>query len=327
VNEGPSDVLRARFAAIDSRLERPMTHADRELLKTEIIALFRAVDRQLEELTSLKREIKGLIDKWKGTAEESGENSVERGAGSVDTAAPSAESQEQVDARRSTLDAPPAENAAPRAESREPRAAPPRVDHLGASTYIERGWSRISLGDYVGAEESLEHALQLAPGDSQAEALLGWAQMLQDRYDIAMLNFHKVLVREPNNSLARINVGYICLRKGIFGEAIEHLTRAIRLDNDRKATLYAHHYLGLLYLEREMYDDSVGFFRKALELGPNLIEAYFEMGRALWFGGRQDEAREAWRAGAAANKFNAWGKRCAELLESVEQGGAPPRMR
>jgi len=32
-----------------------------------------------------------------------------------------------------------------------------------------------------------------------------------------------------------------------FGEAIEHLSKAIRLDNDKKATLYAHFYLGLVY--------------------------------------------------------------------------------
>src|SRR5688572_21872090 len=29
------------------------------------------------------------------------------------------------------------------------------ADHIGASTFIEKGWSRISLGDYSGAEDSL----------------------------------------------------------------------------------------------------------------------------------------------------------------------------
>ena len=77
--------------------------------------------------------------------------------------------------------------------------------------------------------------------------------MLKEDYDDALLTFQKVLMRDPANSLARINVGYICLKKKIFGESIEHLSKAIRLDNDRKATLYAHFYLGLVYLEREMF--------------------------------------------------------------------------
>ena len=197
------------------------------------------------------------------------------------------------------------------------------VDHIGASTFMEKGWSRISLGDYVGAEESLKKALQLVPNDPQAESLLGWAQMLQEKYDEALMQFQKVLMREPTNALARINVGYICLKKRIFGEAIEHLSRAIRLDSDRKATLYAHFYLGLVYLERDMFEDAQTFFQKTLALGPNLIEAYYELGRAFWFNGQRDEALQTWRDGFAANKFNPWGKKCAEVLKTVEEGGEP----
>ena len=197
------------------------------------------------------------------------------------------------------------------------------ADHIGASTFIEKGWSRISLGDYAGAEDSLTKALQLAPSDPQAESLLGWAQMLQEKYDDALMQFQKVLMREPGNALARINVGYICLKKGIFGEAIEHLSKAIRLDNDRKATMYAHFYLGLVYLERDMFEDAQTFFQKSLALGPNLIEAYFELGRAYWFNGQRAEAMQTWRDGFAANKFNPWGKRCADVLQTVEQGGEP----
>jgi tetratricopeptide (TPR) repeat protein len=197
------------------------------------------------------------------------------------------------------------------------------ADHIGASTFIEKGWSRISLGDYAGAEESLQRALQLAPDDPQAESLLGWAQMLQEKYDAAQMQFQKVLMREPSNALARINLGYICLKKRIFGEAIEHLSRAIRLNSDRKATLYANFYLGLVYLERDMFEDAQTFFQKAIVLGPNLLEAYFELGRAYWFNGQREEALRTWRDGAAANKFNPWGKRCAEVLRTVEGGGEP----
>jgi tetratricopeptide (TPR) repeat protein len=197
------------------------------------------------------------------------------------------------------------------------------IDHIGASTFIEKGWSLISLGEFVGAEESLDKALRLVPNNPQAESLLGWAQMLQGKYDEALKQFQKVLMHEPANALARVNVGYICLKKGIFGEAIEHLSRAIRLDSDRKATLYAHFYLGLVYLERDMFEDAQTFFQKTLALGPNLIEAYYELGRAYWFNGQHDEAMQAWREGTATNKFNPWGKKCAEVLTTVVEGGEP----
>jgi tetratricopeptide (TPR) repeat protein len=279
--------LKARHDAISKRLDEGSSdEAVRAQLKAEIVGLYRAVDQQLAEFAALKEDIRQLVEKWK-TAQQSQVASL-----------------------------------TPKFNGERPAV---HADHLGASTFVEKGWSRISLGDYEGAESSLKKALELSPNDVQSESLLGWAQMLQEKYDDALLNFQRVLMRQPANALARINVGYICLKKRIFGEAIEHLSKAIRLDNDRKATLYAHFYLGLVYLEREMYEDAQTFFQKTLALGPNLIEAHFELGRARWFGGDRDGAIETWRAGYAANKFNPWGKRCGEVLETVAAGGEPPR--
>jgi len=202
---------------------------------------------------------------------------------------------------------------------------PVRADHLGASTFIEKGWSLIALGDHAAAEQALTRALELAPGDLQAASLLGWAQMLGHKFDEALSAFSRVLAEEPTNALARVNVGYICLKKRIFGEAIEHLSRAIRLDNDRKAVLYAHYYLGLVYLEREMDLDAQTFFEKAIQFGPNLIEAYYDLGRAKWFAGDHAGAKAVWHKGANANRFAPWAKRCQELLEAVERGESVPR--
>jgi len=278
--------LRDEFAGIGARLDATPTGAERAAVKREIIAYFKRVDGALGELTQLKEDIRGLVERYKQLAGEASEGPAPQFTGSRPVV---------------------------------------QADHLGASTYIEKGWSLISLGDYPGAIQALERALSLAPDEVQAQSLLGWAQMLSEQYDEALGTFSKVLMREPANALARINVGYICLKKGIFGEAIEHLSRAIRLDNDRKATLYANFYLGLVYQEREMHEDAEAFFRKAIALGPNLIEAWYELGRSLWFSGRRDEARQVWADGHKANKFNPWGKRCRELLDVAAAGGDIPR--
>ncbi|HXE58409.1 MAG TPA: tetratricopeptide repeat protein, partial [Gemmatimonadales bacterium] len=279
--------LRARYDALGARLERIGSPAEREAVKREIVAFFKTVDGALNELARLKDDIRLLVDRYKQLAAEA--------------------------------------QAAPAPQFTGTPPAVPQADHLGASTYIEKGWSLISLGDYPGAIQALEKALQLSPGEVQAQSLLGWAQMLHEDYDNALATFSRVLMKEPANSLARINVGYICLKKRIFGEAIEHLSKAIRLDNDRKATLYAHFYLGLVYQEREMHEDAASFFRKTLQLGPNLIEAYYELGRAQWFMGDRDAARQTWAEGHKANRFSPWGKRCKEMLDLVASGGEPPR--
>lgn len=200
------------------------------------------------------------------------------------------------------------------------QTGPPVSDHLGSSTYIERGWSAIATGDAARAVKELERALTLAPNDPQAESLLGWAQMLREQYDEALYTYSKVLMRDPNNPLARVNLGYICLKKGIFGEAIEHLSKAIRQDDDRKASLYAHLYMGMVYLDREMYEDARTFFRRTLELGPNMLQAWWEIGRAFYLEGNAAAATDAWRRGFEANRFNLWGERCGEALKKLDAG-------
>jgi tetratricopeptide (TPR) repeat protein len=208
------------------------------------------------------------------------------------------------------------------AEKPAPRARSVVSDHIGSSTYVERGWSAIAAADPKRAIKELERALELAPNDPQTETLLGWAQMLRGQYDDALFTYYKVLAKTPDNPLARVNLGYICLKKGIFGEAIEHLSKAIRQEQDRKASLYAHFYMGLVYLEREMYDDARAFFRRTLELGPNMLEAWYEMGRAFYLEGNHRAAAEAWRHGVQQNRFSVWGERCGEALQQVEAGTA-----
>ncbi len=278
--------LRGQYREIEQRLDAIAGTAERDAVKRDIISLFKQVDGALGELARLKEDIRTLVDRYK-----------------------------QAGAAADAPQAPQFTGARPAIQA----------DHLNASTYIEKGWSLISLGDYGGAIQALESALTRSPGATQALSLLGWAQMLSERYDEALGTFSKVLMKEPANALARINVGYICLKKRIFGEAIEHLSRAIRLDNDRKATLYAHYYLGLVYLEREMYEDAQTFLQKTLALGPNLVEAWLELGRARWFAGEREAAKQAWSDGIKANKFSPWAKRCTEMLDLAARDGEIPR--
>src|SRR5213078_1340420 len=102
------------------------------------------VDGMLGEMTQLKDDIRQLVDRYKQLA-----------ADTKQAAAP------EFTGQRPVLHA----------------------DHIGATTFIEKGWSLISLGDHAGAIQALTKALQLSPGETQAESLLGWAQMLHEDYD------------------------------------------------------------------------------------------------------------------------------------------------
>src|SRR5256885_2858174 len=144
MGDSPLAALRAEYEQIARRLDGLTHGAEREVVKREIIAYFKRVDALIGELSALKEDIRKLVDRFQQVS-------------------PS-----------------PAEASAPEFTGARPAV---HADHIGASTFIEKGWSLISLGDHSGAIQALQRALQLSPGETQAESLLGWAQMLHEDYD------------------------------------------------------------------------------------------------------------------------------------------------
>jgi tetratricopeptide (TPR) repeat protein len=305
----PLGALRARCDALAAGLrarsaDRPVAAAERAELKASIVALIRTAAARARAYAALETDAKALAALWKALPES--------GPAVPPRTAPAG--RDGACAPRLTADG-------------EPARRTTRADHLGASTFGAKGWTAFAAGDYAAAEAAYAQALALAPGDYEAAALHGWALAASGRDDDALLAAQRVLAATPPAgpaALARVTLGRVCLRKGITGEGFEHLTRVTRDDADRRATLYATLHLGQAYTERGMYDDAVAFLRRALALGPNLVEAHYALGRAHWLAGAPDAADEAWRAGAASGKFSPWAARCEEIRQHMQGGGDLP---
>jgi tetratricopeptide (TPR) repeat protein len=206
---------------------------------------------------------------------------------------------------------------APNAGARRPSI---HSDGLNSSSFVERGWNFIAAEKNEEAVDALEKALALSPENLEAEGLLGWALMKAGRTDRALQSLQRVLQADPTNEMARANLGYICLQRKIYGEALAHLTGALDAGRDRKATLYALYYLGLLHTERGDPEEALTCFRAAVEAGPNLIEAYYHMGFVLYRQQRLDQARAVWESAVARNPYNLYSKRAKAALEELEAG-------
>ena len=352
----------ALAVALRARAAGPAPSDDeRAVLKGEIVALIRAAGEAARAATALDAEARGLAALWKALPREPespgdaggltaapavGDRSTDACAHAISASAdgdgggaprpvpnvsveprpnaPSDRAPEALSGLGSNAPDGPTRAGAPRRPRRTSRA-----DHLGASTYAARGWTAYAAGDYAASEAAYAQAAALAPDDSEAAALHGWALAALGRDDDALLAAHRVLTTAPPPpagaaALARVALGRVCLHKGITGEALEHLARVTRDDADRRATLYATFHLGVAYGRRGMHDSAVTFLRRALALGPNLVEAYYELGRAHWQAGAPEAAHEAWRAGAGAGKFSPWAARCEELRLHLAGGGALP---
>lgn len=201
------------------------------------------------------------------------------------------------------------------------RMRTPRVDIL---TLVDKGWNDICMGAYDDAVSVLTKATRLAPEDTKALGLLGWAHVYKENYDEALSIYQKVLSLDPENCLAICNVGYMYYRKGMPDKAMQYLSKVIKLNKDRTATLYAHYYFGLIYLENKMFDNAIGFFKKAIQLSPNLMEAYYHLGLACDRSGAEGEALEVWKHGAARLPHNPWALRCKEEIDRRSEGAEGP---
>jgi tetratricopeptide (TPR) repeat protein len=299
------DALRARCDALAGGLRAraaggPVPDEERGALRADIVAVIRAAAARARAYAALEADAKALAALWKALPRAAAEDRPAAPAGDLPNGVPGA-------------------------------AGPPRrttrADHLGASTYGAKGWNAYAAGDFAAAEAAYARALALAPGDPEAAALHGWALAALGRDDEALLAAQRVLAAAPPPgaaALARVTLGRVCLSKGITGEGLEHLARVARDDADRRATLYATFHLGVAYAGRGMYDDAVAFLRRALALGPNLVQAHYALGRAHWSAGARDAADEAWRAGAASGKFSPWAARCEEIRHHMLAGGELP---
>ena len=71
--------MRTVYDELTRRLDAASPEGDREAIKREIIALFKAVDQGIAELTQLKEDIRTLVEKYKQLAQgESGEQVLKR---------------------------------------------------------------------------------------------------------------------------------------------------------------------------------------------------------------------------------------------------------
>src|SRR5436309_883644 len=98
--------LQSRRRALATRLDAVGAVQELDALKTDIGVLFKTVDQRIAELTAVRDDVLTLVERWK-----------------VLKASPVAPVPELIGARPTI-----------------------HADHIGASTFIEKGWSRISLG-------------------------------------------------------------------------------------------------------------------------------------------------------------------------------------
>ena len=91
--------------------------------------------------------------------------------------------------------------------------------------------------------------------------------------------YSTTLARNPNATMAHINLAQFLIAVGRFDEAIGHLQTAIVLEPDEPI---AHRKLGVALAQKGLTDDAIAEFQKAIALKPDFAGAYFSLGDAFY---------------------------------------------
>ncbi len=126
------------------------------------------------------------------------------------------------------------------------------------------------LGRMDEAMHYLEEAARYDRQGVEARYDLGLYHAEKGDDDRAIVEFEKVLEREPLHGLAHYNLGVLKAKKGLLDDAERHLRECLRLRPDDVDCLNA---LGMLLINKGRTHEAQAFFQKVLMLAPANAEA------------------------------------------------------
>ncbi|MDA1192508.1 MAG: DUF3857 domain-containing protein, partial [Candidatus Poribacteria bacterium] len=143
-------------------------------------------------------------------------------------------------------------------------ARPDRADVL-----FKIGELYTSLDETESARFYLTEGLKISD-NSGARNFLGYLEEVDGNYDLAVVQFEKVLENEPDNLYALVHAGLSYQQSGKPQQAIQRLGAAATLDPDRAQAASANldFYAGLAYEDMQQYEEALTSFDRANRESP-----------------------------------------------------------
>ena len=155
---------------------------------------------------------------------------------------------------------------------------------------INLGLALNALGRSKEAETHLRHALELNPQNVNSFQKLIELLTPQGRYEEAMDLIALAVALAPDSTQAaelHFLMGETARENGQPETAAEHYVHTLEMDPHHGQTL---HWLAMLRLEQQRYNEALELFQRLVALHPDDAATYSNMGIALIFLGRNDEA-------------------------------------
>ncbi|MBT8339002.1 MAG: tetratricopeptide repeat protein [Desulfatitalea sp.] len=151
-------------------------------------------------------------------------------------------------------------------------------DERMATATREIGEAYIRQGDYTTALRELIKARDMNPEDPFVYNDLGLCYMAKKRMPDAIANFKKAVALKPSYTPARNNLGSAYLAVKEWDAAIA-IFKEIAKDALYATPQYPLSNLGLAHFHKGDYDQALQYYKDALKLQPDFVNALFGVGR------------------------------------------------
>lgn len=142
-------------------------------------------------------------------------------------------------------------------------------------TLYQEGVNKYEAGNYEGAVEDFNQAIELDPKNALAYNKRGDAYYRLGDYEQAQADSSQAISLNPQDANAYFDRGFAFSELGKYKEAIADYTQAIKL-NSKDA--YAYYGRGLARTQLKDNKGAIGDFNKAIALKPQYTEAYLQRG-------------------------------------------------
>jgi tetratricopeptide (TPR) repeat protein len=191
---------------------------------------------------------------------------------------------------------------------------------LEARSAYEAGVKSISEGRVSLGLSSLRQAAEVEPQNALYRNAVGAVLLNLGRFPDAQVEFQKAVELDPTYADAYHNLGSAYAEQGKWEEAITAYKKALA------QTIYStpestYNNLGYAYWALDRRTEAEEAFRAALQLEPKLVPSHFWLGVLLQKEGRKDEARQHFQAARDLEPASLLGKRAAEVLKAIGDGG------
>lgn len=168
-----------------------------------------------------------------------------------------------------------------------------KIDKKYRDAYVMKGMNYHALGDMKLAKSSFETAVQQDPKFFIGYLQLGWLYTETEEYKYALEYFKTAVELEPTSTDALYGVAKSQQELGLYPEALASYRQLIQTDTSYHLALFNQGYIKQFY-QNEL-DSAVYFYKSAIEIQPDFVNGWHNLGLTYAMQGRKNMAYKAYK--------------------------------